>query len=93
MIDEILKYDTNEQNLKALVKKFISERDIEITNSNRYCYHIRFALKGTLKDFNEVFSSIDIVVLESNRSCSKKSPTYILKTTKYYTWKTKLSLI
>jgi len=36
MIDEILKYDTNEQNLKALVKKFISERDIEITNSNRY---------------------------------------------------------
>lgn len=84
MIDEILKYDTNEQNLKALVKKFISERDIEITNSNRYCYHIRFALKGTLKDFNEVFSSIDIVVLESNRSCSKKSPTYILKTTKEF---------
>ena len=73
------KYDTNEQNLKAIFTKFVKEKNIKITNSSRHCYHIRFQLKGTLQDFNDLFNPIDIEVILSQHSCSSKSPTYILK--------------
>ncbi len=82
MTDEILRYDTNEQNLKSLIRNFINQKNIKITNSNRHCYHIRFALEGNLEYFNALFSGINIKIINSPRSCSSKSPTYILKTTK-----------
>jgi hypothetical protein len=65
--------------LKSYIKNFIESKDIKITNSNRHCYHIRFNLEGTLKDFNSLFKDIDIEVILSKHSCSSKSITYILK--------------
>ena len=65
-------YDTNEQNLKAYITKFIKLKQIKITNSSRHCYHIRFKLKGSIEDFNNLFNSINIEVILSKRSCSSK---------------------
>jgi hypothetical protein len=67
------------QYLKSYIAKFIKLKQIKITNSSRHCYHIRFKLKGSIKDFNDLFNSINIEVTLSKRSCSSKSPTYILK--------------
>lgn len=70
------------QSLKSYITKFIKEKNIKITNSSRHCYHIRFQLKGTLQDFNDLFNPIGIEAVLSQHSCSSKSPTYILKVIK-----------
>lgn len=84
MTDEFLRYDTNEQNLKSLIVKFVKSKGIKITNSTRHCYHIRFPLDGDIEDFNKLFKEIDIEVIESSRSCSSKSLTYTLKAKKAF---------
>jgi len=77
-----MRYDTNEQNLKAYITKFLKSKKIIITNSSRHCYHIRFKKIGTIEEFNCLFNPIGIEVTFSDKSCSSKSPTYILKNTK-----------
>lgn len=76
---EKIKLINNENRLKSYIKKFLENKGFTITNSNRHCYHIRFKLKGNIKDFNKLFNPINIEVIPSTRACSSKSPTYILK--------------
>jgi hypothetical protein len=73
-----MRYNTDEQNLKAYIKHFLQSKEIDITNSSRHCYHIRFALNGELSDFKKLFTPLDIEVENSSKSCSTKSPTYLL---------------
>lgn len=70
------------QALKSFVEKTIKMKNITITNSSRHCYHIRFQLSGSIEEFNTFFNPIGIQVSNSNYSCSSKSPTYILESTK-----------
>lgn len=73
-----MKYDTNEQNLKVYITKLLKSKNIQITNSSRHCYHIRFALDGQIQDFKEFFNRLNIEVENSLKNCSTKSPTYLL---------------
>lgn len=73
-----MKYDTNEQNLKAYITKVLKSKNIQITNSSRHCYHIRFALDGQMQDFKKLFNPLNIEVEISTKSCSTKSLTYML---------------
>jgi len=74
--------DKNQRNLKSFVNKFVKDKKIKITNSNRHCYHIRFALDGNIDNFNKFFEEIGIKVEKTEKSCSSKSQTYLLKTSK-----------
>ncbi|RXI44851.1 hypothetical protein CRU99_04550 [Malaciobacter mytili] len=77
----IVKTKDNEK-LKSYIKNIVVSKGLKITSSSRHCYHIRFMLEGDLNSFNSLFNEFNIVVLESDHSCSSKSLTYILKNNK-----------
>ncbi|QOP41815.1 hypothetical protein [Sulfurimonas marina] len=69
------------QLLKAYITKHNDMQGVIKTNSGRHCYHIRFKLSGSLTDYQKYFKPLNIMVKESDHSCSSKSPTYILENT------------
>ncbi|RXJ98097.1 hypothetical protein CRU98_11305 [Arcobacter sp. CECT 8986] len=78
----MIKKTRDTENLKSYIKNIVVSEGLKLTSSSRHCYHIRFMLKGDLDSFNDLFNKFNIVVLESDYSCSSKSPTYILKNSK-----------
>lgn len=65
--------------LKSYVKKRLVSHGIKITESSRHCYHIRFSMKGAIDDFNAFFNTFYIMVETSEKKCSSKYATYLLK--------------
>lgn len=65
--------------LKSYVKRNLISKGIKIVESSRHCYHIRFPLKGGLNEFNAFFNAFNIVVEASDKNCSSKYATYLLR--------------
>lgn len=70
------------QELKRFLNKHIKENGIKSIGSGRGDYHIRFAMKGGLPEFNAYFSGLGIKVSVSDIVVSDKYDGYVFTTTK-----------
>lgn len=67
---------------KSFVNKVIKDNGIKAIGSGRGDYHVRFAMKGKLPEFNTFFNPIGIKVTDSSITVSDKYDGYVLTTTK-----------
>lgn len=68
--------------LKSYLNKTLKDLGIKTIGSGRGDYHIRFAMKGDLKDFNAFWANAGFKVTDSKITVSDKYDGYVLTTTK-----------
>ena len=69
---------SDESLYKSYVGNYVKKLGVKLTPSSRKGMHIRFPLKGTIKDFNNFFRKAGIEVVETGAVISKKYDTYLL---------------
>ena len=67
---------------KSFVNKIIKDNGIKVIGSGRGDYHVRFAMRGELPEFNTFFNPIGIKITDSNITVSDKYDGYVLTATK-----------
>jgi len=80
-IYELLNEDLTPSQYRKHILSFANSKGIKHTNDSRHSIHVRFPLKGNMKDFNNFFNEIGISVTDSTASLSKQFETYDLTQT------------